>query len=51
MEKRLGIVLLAGFTIAVLFAIHNAGGWNHVVSALPQGQLSFTKVGWKTIIV
>ncbi|MBV4416441.1 sodium:solute symporter family protein [Clostridium tyrobutyricum] len=44
------IVLLAGFTIAVPFAIHNAGGWNHVVGALPQGQLGFTKVGWKTII-
>lgn len=44
------VVLLVGFTIAVPFAIHNAGGWNHVVNSLPPGQLGFTKVGWKTII-
>jgi len=44
------VVLLAGFTIAVPFALHNAGGWNHVVSLLPPGQLGFTKVGWKTIV-
>lgn len=44
------VVLLAGFTIAVPFAIHNAGGWSRVVSSLPPGQLGFTKVGWKTIV-
>lgn len=44
------IVLLVGFTVAVPFAIHSAGGWSHVVSSLPPGQLGFTKVGWKTII-
>ena len=44
------VVLLAGFSLAVPFAIHNAGGWNHVVSLLPPGQLGFTKVGWKTIV-
>ncbi|MHB1654291.1 MAG: sodium:solute symporter family protein [Desulfitobacteriaceae bacterium] len=44
------VVVLVGFTIAVPFAVHNAGGWGHVVSSLPAGQLGFTKVGWKTII-
>jgi solute:Na+ symporter, SSS family len=44
------VVLLAGFTICVPFALHSAGGWNHVASLLPPGQLGFTKVGWKTII-
>lgn len=44
------VVLLVGFVIAVPFALHNAGGWSHVVSLLPPGQLGFTKVGWKTII-
>jgi len=44
------VVLLVGFTIAVPFAIHNGGGWSHIVSLLPPGQLGFTKVGWKTII-
>ncbi|WP_088187183.1 sodium:solute symporter family protein [Desulfosporosinus sp. FKA] len=44
------IVVLVGFTIAIPFAIHSAGGWGHVVSLLPPGQLGFTKVGWKTII-
>lgn len=44
------VVLLVGFTIAVPFALHNAGGWNHVVSLLPPGQLGFAKVGWKTIV-
>ena len=43
-------VLIIGFALAVPFAIHNAGGWAHVVSQLPPDQLGFTKVGWKTII-
>jgi solute:Na+ symporter, SSS family len=44
------LVLIVGFTLAVPFAIHSAGGWTHIVSQLPPEQLSFTKVGWKTII-
>jgi SSS family solute:Na+ symporter len=44
------VVLIVGFALAVPFAIHNAGGWEHVVSQLPPEQLGFTKVGWKTIV-
>lgn len=44
------VVLIAGFTIALPYAIGNAGGWNHVINLLPPEQLGFTKVGWKTIV-
>lgn len=44
------LFITVGMAIAAPIIIHNAGGWDAVAKALPAGQLSFTKVGWKTII-
>lgn len=44
------VVLIGGFTIAVPFVIHNAGGWDTIVANVPAEQWGFTKVGWHTII-
>jgi solute:Na+ symporter, SSS family len=43
-------IIVFGFAIAVPFALHNAGGFDSVISNLPPEQLGFTKIGWKTII-
>lgn len=44
------VFIIVGMAIAAPFIIHNAGGWDSVVSSLPAGQMSLTKVGWKTIL-
>lgn len=42
-------VIFFGLLIALPFIISGAGGWSAVSSALPPGQMSFTKVGWTKI--
>lgn len=44
------IVLVGGFTISIPFVLVNVGGWEYVVGHIPVEQMSFTKVGWGTII-
>ena len=44
------IVILAGLAIATPCVVNGIGGWNVVAEALPPVQLSFTKIGWVTII-
>ncbi|MBE6927076.1 MAG: sodium:solute symporter family protein [Ruminococcaceae bacterium] len=44
------IIILVGLAIATPFVIHGAGGWDAISEALPPVQLSFTKIGWITII-
>ena len=39
-----------GMACAAPIIIHNAGGWQSIVTDLPQEYLLFTKVGWKTIL-
>lgn len=44
------IVIFLGLLIAVPFIINGVGGIDAIVSKLPPIQLSFTKIGWFTII-
>jgi solute:Na+ symporter, SSS family len=43
-------LIVFGFAIAVPFALSAAGGFDTVINNLPEEQLGFTKIGWKTII-
>lgn len=42
--------IMFGFAVAIPFALDSVGGWSYVVANLPPEQLSFTKVGWETIV-
>lgn len=44
------IIILVGLAIATPIVIHSCGGWSAISSKLPPVQLSFTKIGWITII-
>ena len=44
------IIILVGLAIATPFVINGVGGWQAISEALPPAQLSFTKIGWVTII-
>ena len=44
------IIILVGLAIATPFVIKGCGGWSAIASKLPEGQLSFTKIGWVAII-
>lgn len=44
------LFITVGMAIAAPIIVHNAGGWDHIVSVLPSEQMSLTKVGWKTIL-
>lgn len=44
------IIILVGLAVATPFVIQGCGGWQAVSDALPPVQLSFTKIGWITII-
>lgn len=44
------IIILVGLAIATPIVISGVGGWNAISEALPPVQLSFTKIGWITII-
>ncbi len=44
------IIILVGLSIATPLVINGCGGWDVIASKLPEVQLSFTKVGWITII-
>ncbi|MFK4765056.1 sodium:solute symporter [Desulfobaculum sp. SPO524] len=44
------LVITIGMAIAMPIILHNAGGWDHLVSTLPAHQMSLTNVGWKTIL-
>ena len=44
------IIILVGLAITTPAVINGVGGWNAIVEALPPVQLSFTKIGWVTII-
>ncbi len=44
------IIILVGLAIATPFVIKGCGGWEAISAALPPVQLSFTKIGWITII-
>lgn len=44
------LVIFFGLLIALPFVIQGAGGWEAISAALPPVELSFTKVGWLTII-
>ncbi|WP_153126795.1 sodium:solute symporter family protein [Peribacillus tepidiphilus] len=43
-------LIVFGFAIAVPFALSAAGGFDTVISNLPDEHLGFTKIGWKTIV-
>lgn len=43
-------IILVGLAVATPFVIQGCGGWAAVSAALPPVQLSFTKIGWVTII-
>lgn len=44
------LFITIGMAIAAPIIVKNAGGWAEVAANLPAGQLSLTKVGWKTIV-
>ena len=44
------VIILIGLAIATPFVINGVGGWQAISEALPPVQLSFTKIGWVTII-
>ncbi|NLH01553.1 MAG: sodium:solute symporter family protein [Clostridiales bacterium] len=44
------IIILAGLAIATPFVVNGCGGWENISAKLPPVQLSFTKIGWITII-
>lgn len=44
------LIILVGLAVATPFVIHGCGGWQAISDALPPVQLSFTKIGWVTII-
>ncbi len=44
------IIILVGLAIATPIVINSCGGWGAISAALPPAQLSFTKIGWVTII-
>lgn len=46
---QFGIILI-GLAIATPIVIQGCGGWDAVSAALPPAHLSFTKIGWVTII-
>ena len=43
-------IILVGLAIATPIVISGCGGWEAISAALPPVQLSFTKIGWVTII-
>lgn len=44
------IIILVGLGVATPFVLNGAGGWEAISAKLPAAQLSFTKIGWITII-
>ena len=44
------IIILVGLAIATPAVVNGVGGWQTISEALPPVQLSFTKIGWVTII-
>ena len=44
------IIILVGLSIATPAVVNGVGGWSAIAEALPPVQLSFTKIGWVTII-
>ncbi len=44
------LIILVGLAIATPIVISKCGGWALIASKLPSEQLSFTKIGWITII-
>lgn len=46
---QFGIILI-GLAVATPIVIHGCGGWDAISAALPPAHLSFTKIGWVTII-
>lgn len=46
---QFGIILI-GLAIATPIVIQGCGGWDAISAALPPAHLSFTKIGWVTII-
>jgi len=44
------IIILVGLAVATPIVLHNAGGWAAISAKLPPAKLSFTEIGWATII-
>lgn len=44
------LIIFLGLLIALPYVIQGAGGWDAIAASLPPVELSFTKVGWLTII-
>ena len=44
------LIILIGLAIATPFVVKGCGGWSAISAALPATQLSFTHIGWVTII-
>lgn len=44
------LVILIGLAIATPIVINNAGGWQTISAMLPGEKLSFTQIGWASII-
>ena len=43
-------VLFLGMLISIPFILNGIGGWDAMVSALPDSQMDFTRIGWFMII-
>ena len=44
------LIILIGLAIATPFVVKGCGGWSAISAALPASQMSFTHIGWVTII-
>ena len=44
------LIILVGLAIATPIVISSLGGWSAIAAKLPEGQTSFTKIGWAYII-
>lgn len=44
------LIILVGLAVATPFVVSGCGGWEAISSKLPAAQLSFSKIGWVTII-
>lgn len=44
------IIIFIGLAIAFVFVLNGIGGWQALSDKLPEAQMSFTKIGWVTII-
>ena len=44
------LIILVGLAVATPIVLHDCGGWAAISAKLPAAKLSFTQIGWATII-